>query len=69
MAYSSAAFREKYDELQGQLHALAARDDLLTGKIHDASILNTNSLMHAIENHTFNRYQLAWNESPNFSTT
>lgn len=28
-----SAFQKKYDELQDQLHVLAARDDLFTGKV------------------------------------
>lgn len=31
--YDSPVFRQKYDELQDQLEALAAMDDLLTGTI------------------------------------
>lgn len=33
MPYTSRAFQNKSDELQDQLHTLAARDDLLTGKL------------------------------------
>ena len=36
--YTSAAFRKKYDELQEQLHALTARDELLTGNLHKYSM-------------------------------
>ena len=38
-------FREKYDQLQEQLHIISCMDDLLSGKLLDTSMIETSKFI------------------------